>query len=359
MSNQPEILLGQYQYTTLDKLSACKRGTHPSSQRFYLKERLATEIQETHQQSIMQYEEQLLAQQQRQAGALQTHLLATDPQRSVLALLDETRPHHLAYSPYGHRVADSGALSLLGFTGERPDPVTGCYLLGNGYRAFNPVLMRFNSPDGWSPFRRGGLNTYAYCLGDPVNYSDPTGHFKLGKFLANITGVRSRTMHGNISNLTSFDGDAFTFISKSKKTGTTLNISPGTARSAEEINDLVKGAGQRVSGTKATKATIANELKSTQYQHIRLIKSGSAVGGKNSLAQQLSNMTQKPVTGFRGKAEISPISSDVAKNWGKIDGTQLTLSDFRYLPEYEKYAIKNLKPKIFTPKKNAHAVRTS
>lgn len=35
--------------------------------------------------------------------------------------------------------------------------------------------MRFNSPDSLSPFGRGGLNPYAYCLGDPVNFSDPTG----------------------------------------------------------------------------------------------------------------------------------------------------------------------------------------
>jgi RHS repeat-associated protein len=103
-------------------------------------------------------------------------LLATDQQRSVLHALDATRPHLLAYTPYGHRVPENGLLSLTGFNGERPDPVTGAYLLGNGYRAFSPVLMRFNSPDSLSPFGTGGLNSYAYCVGDPINRSDPTGH---------------------------------------------------------------------------------------------------------------------------------------------------------------------------------------
>ncbi|WP_338010010.1 RHS repeat-associated core domain-containing protein, partial [Pseudomonas sp. GM60] len=37
------------------------------------------------------------------------------------------------------------------------------------------VLMRFNGPDWFSPFGRGGLNSYAYCLGDPINLSDPNG----------------------------------------------------------------------------------------------------------------------------------------------------------------------------------------
>ena len=82
----------------------------------------------------------------------------------------------LAHSPYGHRPAENGLLSLLGFNGERPDPLTGHYHLGNGYRQFNPVLMRVNSPDSWSPFGEGGLNAYAFANGDPRNKIDPDGH---------------------------------------------------------------------------------------------------------------------------------------------------------------------------------------
>lgn len=63
-----------------------------------------------------------------------------------------------------------------GFNGQWPDTLTGHYLLGNGYRAYNPVLMRFNCPDSESPFGEGGFNTYAYCAGDPANRTDPTGH---------------------------------------------------------------------------------------------------------------------------------------------------------------------------------------
>ncbi|MGC9494317.1 RHS repeat-associated core domain-containing protein, partial [Vibrio genomosp. F10] len=67
----------------------------------------------------------------------------------------------------------------LGFNGQRRDPVTGCYPLGNGYRLYNPRLMRFNAHDSLSPFGKGGTNGYAYCLGDPVNQKDPSGHFAL------------------------------------------------------------------------------------------------------------------------------------------------------------------------------------
>jgi len=116
-------------------------------------------------------------------------LLVTDQQRSVLNVLDKPHPHPhpIAYTSYGHRPRENGLLSLLGFNGELSDPLTGHYLLGNGYRAFNPVLMRFNTPDSWSPFGEGGLNAYGYCVGDPVNRVDPTGHANwLIKLFTNI-----------------------------------------------------------------------------------------------------------------------------------------------------------------------------
>jgi len=171
-----ETVLCRYRYDPLDRLTDCAPAADARIQRFYCKSRLATEIQGAVQRTVLQHDDQLLAQLRREHARVDTTLLATDQQRSVLNPLDATRPHPLAYTPYGHRPAENGLLSLLGFNGERPDPVTGHYLLGNGYRAFNPVLMRFNSPDNRSPFREGGINAYAYCMGDPINRTDPTGH---------------------------------------------------------------------------------------------------------------------------------------------------------------------------------------
>ena len=177
MPAQDRSLLCRYQYDPLDRLVALAQPDASELRRFYLQSRLATEIHGATRQSIVQYEDQLLAQQQRQAEVLSTTLLTTDQQRSVLHTLTPDGPQPgMAYSVYGHQPADNGLLSLLGFNGERLDRITGHYLLGNGYRAFNPVLMRFNSPDNRSPFAEGGINTYAYCMGDPVNQTDPNGH---------------------------------------------------------------------------------------------------------------------------------------------------------------------------------------
>ncbi len=112
----------------------------------------------------------------------QVALLACDAQQSVLVALNQGGRDDAVYAPYGHRQPrQHGAQQA--FNGELPDPSTGHYLLGNGYRAYNPVLMRFNQPDSWSPFGAGGLNPYVYCLGNPINRRDPTGHMAVGGLL--------------------------------------------------------------------------------------------------------------------------------------------------------------------------------
>jgi RHS repeat-associated protein len=104
-------------------------------------------------------------------------LLATDLQQSVLAELDRSGPNHLAYNLYGAQISRLPAGSLLGFNGQLREQPTGWYHLGNGHRVYNPLLMRFHSPDRLSPFGKGGINAYAYCGGDPINFTDPSGQF--------------------------------------------------------------------------------------------------------------------------------------------------------------------------------------
>ncbi|EJM84014.1 RHS repeat-associated core domain-containing protein [Pseudomonas sp. GM60] len=184
MHVQAQEVLCCYHYDALDWLTGTTSERDAELQRFYCKSRLATEVQGGVQRSIFQHDDLLLAQHNQQGVIAETSLMATDQMRSVLQTVETNQVSPIAYSPYGHRSAAACLLSLLGFNGERPDPVTGYYLLGNGYRAFNPTLMRFNSPDSFSPFDGGGLNSYSYCIGDPVNRYDDSGH--LPKFLQSI-----------------------------------------------------------------------------------------------------------------------------------------------------------------------------
>ncbi|SDH02755.1 RHS repeat-associated core domain-containing protein [Pseudomonas abietaniphila] len=102
-------------------------------------------------------------------------LLATDLHNTVLAGFGPSESGHMAYTAYGAHPSHAAPVSHSGFNGQLRERGTGWYHLGNGHRIYNPALMRFQRPDVLSPFDKGGLNPYAYCLGDPVNYADPTG----------------------------------------------------------------------------------------------------------------------------------------------------------------------------------------
>lgn len=158
-----------YRYDPLDRLTDIN-----TLRRFYCAKRITSEIEGDSTRHFFEYNAQPLA--LHQGPSANSVLLATDQQNCVLHSVTPQDRQPYTYSPYGHHPVQHGLLSALGFNGERPEASTGHYLLGQGYRAYNPVLMRFNSPDSWSPFGKGGINAYAYC-NDPVNYSDPSGHF--------------------------------------------------------------------------------------------------------------------------------------------------------------------------------------
>ncbi|NIF26272.1 RHS repeat-associated core domain-containing protein [Pantoea sp. Tr-811] len=103
----------------------------------------------------------------------------------------------IAYSPYGYHHAGK-ITTLIAFNGQWLDPASKGYPLGKGYRILSTVLYRFHKPDSLSPFDSGGLNAYGYCLGDPVNHADPSGHVphflrSLGKGIRNLLGTRTRS----------------------------------------------------------------------------------------------------------------------------------------------------------------------
>lgn len=104
-------------------------------------------------------------------------LIITDRMRSVLATLDNDQPN--VYGPFGFLSRNKLSRTGPAFNGQLVELTSGNYHLGHGYRIYNPVIFRFQSPDSLSPFAGGGLNAYAYCNADPVNYSDPSGHGRI------------------------------------------------------------------------------------------------------------------------------------------------------------------------------------
>ena len=144
-------------------MSAIPDAQKNGCQLFYCNGKISTEINGDARWRFLQANDLILAQNNHKTPGLPSTLAACDQQRSVLSMYEGKSPESQAYSLYGHHTQGGGSLSLLAFNGERRDAVTGHYHLGNGYRQFSPVMMRFCSPDSWSPFGAGGLNSYGYC----------------------------------------------------------------------------------------------------------------------------------------------------------------------------------------------------
>ncbi len=166
MGNRVSYLLRRYGATSMESSS--------NSSFFYQGRSLVSMMQGNQLRSVFRTPDMPLAE-QRVDGGEAYHLFSTDGKASVLSVQETDKGEQHAYSVYGHDPKLPSTLTLLGFNGEAFTLVSGCYALGNGYRSFNPTLMRFTSPDRLSPFGKGGVNAYCYCSCDPVNNVDPSG----------------------------------------------------------------------------------------------------------------------------------------------------------------------------------------
>ena len=292
----------QFVYDPLDRFNGVN-----ATLLFYNQTRLATEIEGERTRRLFEYDAQPMALQQ--DGATST-LLATDMQTSVLhsGSADGTQQAH-AYTPFGHSHDVKMLNSVSGFNGERPDPVTGHYLLGQGYRAFNPVLKRFNSPDNLSPFGEGGINAYGYCGGDPLNRVDPTGHFfsKIYNYLARgiirsqalLTGGHIKKVHkvtrlskGIITFQDTYKGQQrLNFVAHGRKAGNKAKMIMDEKNSinAQELFYLASN----------------NQIELKKFKHLRTIMCYSGNGGLNSFGADLSSITGRPVKAYKGTVTTS------------------------------------------------------
>jgi len=121
----------------------------------------------------------------------ETFYYVTNLQGDVIAILDENGNEvaEYSYDAWGRLLCDLDedeetiySLNPLLYRGYVYDRETGLYYLQSRY--YNPEIGRFISADVYASTGQGilGNNMFAYCNNNPVNYSDPSGHFSILAF---------------------------------------------------------------------------------------------------------------------------------------------------------------------------------
>ncbi|POA16741.1 sugar-binding protein, partial [Pseudomonas sp. FW300-N1A1] len=190
--------ISRYRYDGHDQLLGVKHGTDSETLRFYQDDRLSSTRQGETRINYFYGDDQPVGQQTVGDDSL-TLLFLTDAKHSVLGESQGDTLRRAVYDAYGERHSDEPMLSALGYNGEVREEQHGWYLLGKGYRAYNPHLRRFHSPDSFSPFGTGGINPYLYGLSDPINHRDPTGHEALKQYAyesmrSSVNGLQIATL---------------------------------------------------------------------------------------------------------------------------------------------------------------------
>lgn len=170
-----------YQYDAEARQVLASRGSEPPVMLAYAGDRLETLVEGNKKIRYADGGDEVMA---RSGGVDGPQLHMNDASGSVRGVSAPGQAHvRRHYTPYGDtkiplddgKVRSMADLQLPALNGQRLDAAINLYFLGNGQRVYDPHLMMFLQPDPLSPFDEGGINSYAYCAGNPVNLMDPSG----------------------------------------------------------------------------------------------------------------------------------------------------------------------------------------
>ena len=155
-----------------------------------------------------------------------------------------------------------------------------------------------------SPFGEGGLNPYAYCQGDPINRSDPTGHIvsALSQFLSKTKALAYSFEAGiqlkPVRNVTRLSDGIFTFE----------DVYKGRPRLTIDGHGIAGGLAEGLSGLELVSLAKRHGVRIDRFESVRMVVCNSADIEKNrygiadiSYAESFNRLVKRPVKAYKGK----------------------------------------------------------
>ena len=211
--------------------------------------------------------------------------------------------NHTVTDANGNAITDAdhiGNLNPFRYRGYYFDCETGFYFLQTRY--YDPEVGRFLNMDSIEyadPESVNGINLYAYCINDPVNYYDPSGHFIIS-LIVGLT-IAGAVIGGTVSGISAYNNGA---------------------RGWEVVGAVAEGAvvggaiGAAAGALAATGAALISGGAS-------MISSGLAAGGgmlircRGSRCRSRSSCARRYSCFGRCRSWYSRISCTVYANWKK------------------------------------------
>jgi len=224
----------------------------------------------------------------------QSALLAADIGDSVIGVNTQAQIESVAYNVYGLHSHGEIPPQRPAFNGHLL--VSHLYLLGNGYRAYNSVLMRFQSPDSLIPFTVGGLNCYAYCTGDPINYADPSGHGPTSRS-PSPTGIMSPATQDRI-------------VLEALNTQPGWSAAGGKRRRLSSASEetIVQGALNSQPGWATPRSPVQSGQASDSAQGLQVAGASSNISGGAQSAEPAAGVRRAPWANFRQPMDADDVA---------------------------------------------------